>query len=270
MLVPTRDAKGLVEMPGQVVPAPDDTDGSILLEAPRAAAFTGRFYRRDVNHEAVGLTSTGQRTDAVMTHGLPNSTEPERAAYLTAHSGLDALDGQPHGDPVAAIRHAYDRAAEDILDDWLHSDRPRFRAPQPPGTTWLAVRVVRESRRAVIAYGWVGNSRVYWLPRHGTPELLTADHYTAFEDHATLRGMMTRWLEPHLKSDLDTGTTQVTGPGLVVLASPQVCRGFESTAELAERLGPDAYAHPAVAIDQLVDVEAPDYVDDRTLAVVAI
>jgi serine/threonine protein phosphatase PrpC len=244
-----------------IIPPSDDPVDEAAAQAPGAAALTRRGRDHHRNQDAAGVAGTPTRTDAVLTDGLSNTAASERAAYRGAATGLAALTHQPTLDPVTAIRHAYRAAATAIT------------AGRVGAATWLAARVVRDRPgEAVLSYGWVGDSRAYWLPAPGTgaPELLTTDHavvYNPFGARADTDAL-TRWLAPYYRPELATDTRRVTGPGLLVLVTDGVWGQLAEPSRLAEALSPTAYTDPTLAATELADAARDRDPDDDTTVVV--
>ena len=118
-----------------------------------------------------------------------------------------------------------------------------------PGTT-IAVGLIHKHRLTV---GWVGDSRVYWLPPRGA-ELLTHDHSwvneaiargevkDASEVQGALAHTITRCLGPLEVGDVlseiepEVRSRELTGPGVVLLCSDGLWNYASAPEDLARVL----------------------------------
>ena len=129
------------------------------------AAVTDRGRRHYRNEDAVFLAARGAGVDAVVCDGVSASHDPDVASAVAAETaGTRLADAGTDGvaDAIAA-------AAEAVAE--LASTGDPRRAASNPACTIVAACV----RGAEIGYGWVGDSRVYWVPEDGPAAQLTVD-----------------------------------------------------------------------------------------------
>jgi serine/threonine protein phosphatase PrpC len=164
------------------------TNCGILAARPRdhleltvggAVAVTDRGRRHHRNEDAVWLAARGAEVDVVVCDGVSSSFDPDVAsAAATETAGrLLAKAGSDPAEIAAAIMAAgADVAALAGVGD------PR-RASSNPACTIVSACV----RGSVINFGWVGDSRAYWVPADGPAVQLTEDDSWAA---AAVRGGM--------------------------------------------------------------------------------
>ena len=141
---------------------------------PAGAAVTDRGLRHHRNEDAVFLTARGADVDVVVCDGVSASFDPDVASKLAGETagGLLAEGG---------IAPAIARAGTEVAALAGTGD-PR-RAASNPACTIVAATV----RGAEIGYGWVGDSRAYWVPAEGSAEQLTEDD--SWATHAIAMGL---------------------------------------------------------------------------------
>jgi serine/threonine protein phosphatase PrpC len=148
--------------------------------AALAAAVTDRGLRHHRNEDAVFLATRGSDVDVVVCDGVSSSFDPDVAsaeAVEIAGALLAAADADLQARVSAAISAAGSRVAS-----LAASGDPR-RAVSNPACTIVAACV----RGAEIGYGWVGDSRAYWIPAEGDGVQLTEDD--SWATHAIGLGM---------------------------------------------------------------------------------
>jgi serine/threonine protein phosphatase PrpC len=178
------------------------------------AAETDRGRRHYRNEDAVCLADRGTDVDAVVCDGVSASYDPDVAsAVATETAGARLTDAGPDG--VAA---AITAAAEAVAALATTGD-PR-RAASNPACTIVAACV----RGSDIGYGWIGDSRIYWLAGEGPAKQLTVDD--SWASHATAMGAdprthaITAWLGADSPdTDPRTGVCRATDSGHLVLCS---------------------------------------------------
>ena len=169
----------------------------VELQVDGGAAVTDRGQRHHRNEDAVWLAArnggTSTEVDIVVCDGVSSSFDPDVASALAvetagrllagagrtaaappgAHPDAAAAPG-PHPDAAAAplgarISAAIIAAGADVAALARAGD-PR-RAASNPACTIVAACV----RGGVVDYGWVGDSRAYWIPATGPAVQLTED-----------------------------------------------------------------------------------------------
>jgi serine/threonine protein phosphatase PrpC len=246
----------------RVIPPVAEHIDEASTTAAGAAAFTRRGRGHEGNQDAAALAGDPTRTDAVLGDGLSNTPGSRQASRTGVEAGLAALSDHAGDDPITAIRRAYRAAALMVT------------AGRVGASTWLAARVIRDhAGGARLVFGWVGDSRVYWLPAPGSagaPELLSTDHaviYNPFGARADTDAL-TRWLAPFYRPELQIATTQITGPGLIVLVTDGVWNTLRDPATLATTLSATAYTDPTRAAAELADAARELDPDDDATAIV--
>ena len=147
--------------------------------------------RRDHNEDAAafaeGTAGSGRLwATLVVCDGVSASTHADEASRIASKTTSDSLahfvtsgdvgyESSQNG-MAQAIRAAHVS---------ICAFAARYSADEPPGTTIVAALV--HGPRLTI--GWVGDSRAYWVPTEGPPELLTHDH--SWVNETVDRGEMT-------------------------------------------------------------------------------
>ncbi|MEU8816776.1 protein phosphatase 2C domain-containing protein [Actinoplanes sp. NPDC048796] len=184
-----------------------------------AAAATDRGQRHHRNEDAMWLAVRGADVDVVVCDGVSSSFDPDVASATAAGAAGEVLAAT--GDVGEAIL-----TAKQAVADLAAGGDPR-RAVSNPACTIVAA-VVRGSE---VSYGWIGDSRAYWIGAEGPAEQLTEDD--SWATHVIALGVdpevamrdpkahaITGWL------GADAGSVQpraasftVTEPGHLVLCS---------------------------------------------------
>lgn len=129
------------------------------------AGVTDRGRRHHRNEDAVFLVARGADVDAVVCDGVSASYDPDVASAEAAETaGARLAEAGPDGVADAIS------AAVDVVAALAGTGDPR-RAASNPACTIVAASV----RGTEIGYGWVGDSRAYWVPADGPAEQLTVD-----------------------------------------------------------------------------------------------
>lgn len=128
-----------------------------------AAAATDRGRRHHRNEDAMWLATRGREVDVVVCDGVSSSFDPDVASATAAVAAGEALAAEP--DVTAAIL-----AAKEAVAALASSGDPR-RAVSNPACTIVAATV----RGPRVTFGWIGDSRAYWVPADGPAEQLTED-----------------------------------------------------------------------------------------------
>ncbi len=191
-----------------------------------AAAVTDRGKRHHRNEDAVYLAARdGDRAvDVVVCDGVSSSYDPDVASETAATIAGELLAAA--GDDLVKQIAVAVTAAGAAVAVLATSGDPR-RAASNPACTIVAACV----RGATIGFGWIGDSRAYWLPAEGPAEQLTEDD--SWATYAIRRGVdpvtamrdpnahaITGWLGADAPvTEPRTGTYQVTAPGHLVICS---------------------------------------------------
>jgi serine/threonine protein phosphatase PrpC len=155
----------------------------IELTVDNAGAVTDRGRRHHRNEDAVWIAARGADVDLVVCDGVSSSFDPDAASAVAAETAgrLLAKTGSAADDVLAEIGAAIVAAGADVAALAAAGDPRRVAAN--PACTIVAACV----RGAAIGYGWVGDSRAYWIPAAGPAVQLTEDD--SWAAHAIRDGM---------------------------------------------------------------------------------
>ncbi|MFC7817866.1 PP2C family serine/threonine-protein phosphatase [Streptomyces sp. NPDC057367] len=233
-------------------------------ESGPVAAVSDRGLRHHRNEDAfsVGCTALpdgAPASVAIVCDGVSSATRPDDASLAASRAaGESLLAALPRGthpqqamhDAILAASHAVNALAEE----------PRTALEQAPHQNAPACTLVGAVvASGLLVIGWVGDSRVYWVPvdRSTPPARLTEDDSWAAqmvaaglmseaEAYADERAhAITGWLgadayelEPH------TASFKPDRPGVVVVCTDGLWNYAESAEEMADAVPPDAAARP--------------------------
>ncbi len=233
-------------------------------ESGPIAAVSDRGLRHHRNEDAfsVGCTALpdgAPASVAIVCDGVSSATRPDDASLAASRAaGACLLDALPRGTHPQQAMHdailAASRAVNALADEpaTLREQAPHQNAP----ACTLVGAVVTAG---LLVVGWVGDSRVYWVPadRATPPARLTEDDSWAAqmvaaglmseaEAYADERAhAITGWLgadayelEPH------TASFKPDRPGVVVVCTDGLWNYAESAEEMAEAVPQDAAARP--------------------------
>ncbi|MFB7087323.1 PP2C family serine/threonine-protein phosphatase [Streptomyces sp. NPDC056296] len=233
-------------------------------ESGPVAAVSDRGLRHHRNEDAfsVGCTALpdgAPATVAIVCDGVSSATRPDDASLAASRAaGESLLTALPRGthpqqamhDAILAASHAVNALADEPAT-------AREQAPHQNAPACTLVGAVVASGLLVV--GWVGDSRVYWVPvdRSTPPARLTEDDSWAAqmvaaglmseaEAYADERAhAITGWLgadayelEPH------TASFKPDRPGVVVVCTDGLWNYAESAEEMADAMPLDAAARP--------------------------
>ncbi|MFI8945233.1 PP2C family serine/threonine-protein phosphatase [Streptomyces sp. NPDC053750] len=233
-------------------------------ESGPVAAVSDRGLRHHRNEDAfsVGCTALpdgAPASVAIVCDGVSSATRPDDASLAASRAaGESLLSALPRGthpqqamhDAIVAASHAVNALAEEPAT-------AREQAPHQNAPACTLVGAVVAAGLLVV--GWVGDSRVYWVPvdRSTPPARLTEDDSWAAqmvaaglmseaEAYADERAhAITGWLgadaydlEPH------TASFKPDRPGVVVVCTDGLWNYAESAEEMAEAVPLDAAARP--------------------------
>ncbi|MFB7495207.1 PP2C family serine/threonine-protein phosphatase [Streptomyces sp. NPDC056161] len=233
-------------------------------ESGPVAAVSDRGLRHHRNEDAfsVGHTALPDGTPtvvAIVCDGVSSATRPDEASLAASQAaGETLLTALPRGthpqqamhDAIVAASHAVNALADEPVSAREHT--PHQNAP-----ACTIVGAVVTSGLLVV--GWVGDSRVYWVPvdRTAPPARLTEDDSWAAqmvaaglmseaEAYADERAhAITGWLgadayelEPH------TAAFKPDRPGVVVVCTDGLWNYAETAEEMSEAMPPDAAVRP--------------------------
>ncbi|MER7487722.1 protein phosphatase 2C domain-containing protein [Streptomyces sp. NPDC126497] len=241
-------------------------------ECGPVAAVSDRGLRHHRNEDAftVGTTTLSDGSPAsvaIVCDGVSSATRPDEASLAASRAaGESLLAALPRGTHPQQAMHDAIVAASGAVD--ALADEPataREHAPHQNAPACTIVGAVVTSGLLVV--GWVGDSRVYWVPldRSAPAARLTEDDSWAAqmvaaglmgeaEAYADQRAhAITGWLgadayelEPH------TASFKPDRPGVVVVCTDGLWNYAESADEMAEAVPADAAARPLHAARVLV------------------
>lgn len=246
------DPDGYCENCGHAQPRERD---HMEQELGSVAAVSDRGLRHHRNEDSFAVSTTAlpdgsPAVVAIVCDGVSSASRPDEASAAAAIAANESLlESLPRGvHPQQAMHEAIVAAAESV--DSLARDDGRARENDPhhhqnaPACTLVGAVMAG----GLLVVGWVGDSRVYWVPddRATPPARLTEDDSWAAQMVAT--GLMneaeayaderahaiTGWLgadayelEPH------TASFKPDRPGLVVVCTDGLWNYAESAAEMA-------------------------------------
>lgn len=242
------------------------------LESVAAVSDRGLRHHRNEDSFAVSTTALPDGSPAVVAivcDGVSSASRPDEASAAASHAANEALlESLPRGThPQQAMHEAIVAAAESV--NRLAQDPPQAQEHDPhrhqnaPACTLVGAIMAS----GLLVVGWVGDSRVYWVPEDRTspPARLTEDDSWAAqmvaaglmneaEAYADERAhAITGWLgadsyelEPH------TASFKPDRPGLVVVCTDGLWNYAESAAEMAAAVPEDAYERPLHGAQVLV------------------
>ncbi|BFO21600.1 hypothetical protein SHKM778_79880 [Streptomyces sp. KM77-8] len=228
------------------------------------AAVSDRGLRHHRNEDAfavgtAALPDGAPASVAIVCDGVSSATRPDEASLAASRAASESLlAALPRGThPQQAMHEAIVAAAEAV--DAL-ADDPAAAGEQTPQQNAPACTIVGSVVTAgLLVVGWVGDSRVYWVPvdRSAPAVRLTEDDSWAAqmvaaglmgeaEAYADQRAhAITGWLgadayelEPH------TASFKPDRPGVVVVCTDGLWNYAESADEMAEIVPVDAAVRP--------------------------
>ena len=235
-------ADGYCENCGE--PAVDERDHWSELPSALVGGVCDRGRRKTRNEDAMALGLSGPTAVLVVCDGVSNVPDSDIASLTAARAARDVLVTGSAGSTVGAwsallvtAAVAADQAIADAVGDT--TDRV-----EPPSCTFVAAVV---DGPTVVA-GWLGDSRVYWLPDEGVAHQVSVDDSAANEMIA--RGVprakaeasreghaITRWLGPDAETVVPgTGTTRTQGPGWVLACSDGLWNYCSEATDVADLL----------------------------------
>ncbi|GGL69989.1 hypothetical protein GCM10010129_11890 [Streptomyces fumigatiscleroticus] len=255
------DGDGYCENCGHAQPRERD---HMEQECGPVAAVSDRGLRHHRNEDAFAVGHTAlpdgsPASVAIVCDGVSSATRPDEAslaASVTAsESLLAALESGTHPqqamhDAIVAAAHAVNALAEEPATAREHA--PHQNAP----ACTLVGAVVTAG---LLVVGWVGDSRVYWVPadRTSPPARLTEDDSWAAqmvaaglmneaEAYADERAhAITGWLGADAyELDPHTASFKPDRPGVVVVCTDGLWNYAEAAEEMAEAVPVDAATRP--------------------------
>lgn len=206
------------------------------------------------NEDAIALAASPEAPlfgVMVVCDGVTSAPDSDRASLAAARAACQSLLGavsSETGSAAAAIDHLADalRAAAAAANaEAVGVARILGDPPEPPSCTFVAAVVAEQDDDYLVAVGWCGDSRAYWVPDVGDAEQFGRDHSLGTE--MIDRGMsvaeaeadpashtITRWLgADSLNPEPEVVSGNVTGPGWLAVVSDGMWNYASSPADFA-------------------------------------
>ncbi|WP_423462038.1 protein phosphatase 2C domain-containing protein [Promicromonospora sp. MS192] len=244
--------------------APGQSERDHFEERPAGwvAGVCDRGVRHSRNEDAMALAAGGSFAALVVCDGVSSAPDSDVASLAASRAARDVLVAYgPQGpstvqgatsrritgwtDAMVAASRAAGQAVRGAAEQ-LAATKGKDVADDPPSCTFVAAVVDGD----LIVAGWLGDSRVYWLPDAGPAEQLSVDDSWAQEMIAAgvPRGQaetspqahaITRWLGPDAPdTDARCAATVPAGPGWLLVCSDGLwnyCSGAHEMGELVRR-----------------------------------
>ncbi|MEU7076483.1 PP2C family serine/threonine-protein phosphatase [[Kitasatospora] papulosa] len=265
------DTDGYCENCGHAQPRERD---HMEQELDAVAAVSDRGLRHHRNEDAFAVSSTAlpdgsPAVVAIVCDGVSSASRPDEASAAAASAANESLlESLPRGThPQQAMHEAIVAASEAVnslaQEEGQALEHDQHRHQNAPACTVVGAVVAG----GLLVIGWVGDSRVYWVPedRAHPPARLTEDDSWAAqmvaaglmneaEAYADERAhAITGWLgadayelEPH------TASFEPDRSGLVVVCTDGLWNYAEGAAEMAAAVPGDAFERPLHGAQVLV------------------
>ncbi|MFC8360576.1 protein phosphatase 2C domain-containing protein [Streptomyces griseorubiginosus] len=233
-------------------------------EAGPIAAVSDRGLRHHRNEDAFSLGTAvlpdgAPATFAVVCDGVSSATRPDDASLAASRAAAETLQAAlPQGThPQQALHEAIVAASRAVNS--LAGEPATAREHQPHQNAPACTIVASVVTPSLLVVGWVGDSRVYWVPtdRSSPPARLTEDDSWAAqmvaaglmneaEAYADERAhAITGWLGADAyELDPHTASFKPDRPGVVVVCTDGLWNYAEAAEEMAEAVPADAAARP--------------------------
>ncbi|MEV5429240.1 protein phosphatase 2C domain-containing protein [Streptomyces sp. NPDC052701] len=255
------DADGYCENCGHAQPRERD---HMEQECGPVAAVSDRGLRHHRNEDAFAIGCTAlpdgsPASVAIVCDGVSSATRPDEASHAASQAAgeslLAALERGTH--PQQAMHDAIVAAARAV--DSLAGEPATAQEHAPHQNAPACTLVGAVVAGGLLVVGWVGDSRVYWVPadRGAPPARLTEDDSWAAqmvaaglmseaEAYADERAhAITGWLGADAyELDPHTASFKPDRPGVVVVCTDGLWNYAEAAEEMAAAVPPDAAARP--------------------------
>ncbi|GAB6901347.1 protein phosphatase 2C domain-containing protein [Kineosporia succinea] len=266
-------------------------------ERPAAwvAAVSDRGLRHHRNEDGMALAARpepGSRAVLVVCDGVSSSFDSDIASLGAARAALEVLERPRPDVPSVAGRIsawnerlalAGEEANKAAIEAGRHpSGRVGERQDSPPSCTFAAAVV----DSGVIVVGWVGDSRIYWIPDSGEPEQMSRDDSWATEqilagvpreeaENGPRAHAITRWLGPDSPDFIPTRDSRVPDrPGWLLVCSDGLwnyCSPASDLAALVRGIADEVHGEPEQLAGRLVEwANRQGGMDNITVAVARI
>ena len=243
--------------------------------APWAAGVCDRGIHHARNEDAMALGPADAATGVVafvICDGVTSAPDSDIASLAASRAGARGAR-RPAGAARNSRRRPRPRCrCSNSVRRWWIPASPPSRRPGSPPIGWVARPIRRRARSsppsptaAIVAAGWVGDSRAYWLPDDGAAEQLSIDDSWATQQIAAgvarevaeadpQAHAITRWLGADSPATEVLCSTRDVGeqPGWLLLCSD----GLWNYVSLADDVRALVAEHAAVDDDPLAVSEA--------------
>ncbi|WP_432008159.1 PP2C family protein-serine/threonine phosphatase [Streptomyces parvus] len=265
------DPDGYCENCGHAQPRERD---HMEQELDTVAAVSDRGLRHHRNEDSFAVSSTAlpdgsPAVVAIVCDGVSSASRPDEASAAAANAANESLlESLPRGTHPQQAMHEAIVAASEAVNALAQEpagamEHDAHRHQNAPACTLVGAVMAGE----LLIVGWVGDSRVYWVPQdrsRPTARLTEDDSWAAqmvaaglmneAEAYADERAhAITGWLgadayelEPH------TAAFKPDRPGLVVVCTDGLWNYAESAEEMAAAVPADAQEHPLRGAQVLV------------------
>ncbi|HCA86247.1 MAG TPA: hypothetical protein DEQ61_12545, partial [Streptomyces sp.] len=265
------DQDGYCENCGHAQPRERD---HMERELEAVAAVSDRGLRHHRNEDAfavsaVALPDGSPAVVAVVCDGVSSATRPDEASAAAAAAARESLlAALPQGTTAQQATHDAILAAGQAVNSLVEDDgteqhgEPRQHRNAPACTIVSAVVAA-----GVLTVGWIGDSRVYWVPDDRTvpaarlteddswaAQMVAGGLLTEAEAYADARAhAITGWLGADAyELDPHTAAFEPDRPGVVVVCSDGLWNYAEAAEEMALAVPADARSRPLGSAQALV------------------
>ncbi|EFE74489.1 serine/threonine-protein phosphatase [Streptomyces sp. SID5466] len=265
------DPDGYCENCGHAQPRERD---HMEQELDAVAAVSDRGLRHHRNEDSFAVSSTAlpdgsPAVVAIVCDGVSSASRPDEASAAAANAANESLlESLPRGTHPQQAMHEAIVAASEAVNALAQEpagamEHDAHRHQNAPACTLVGAVMAGE----LLIVGWVGDSRVYWVPQDRTQptarlteddswaaQMVAAGLMNEAEAYADERAhAITGWLgadayelEPH------TAAFKPDRPGLVVVCTDGLWNYAESAEEMAAAVPADAQEHPLRGAQVLV------------------
>ncbi|MFI2362865.1 protein phosphatase 2C domain-containing protein [Promicromonospora sp. NPDC019610] len=255
---------------------PGQSERDHFEERPAAwvAGVCDRGIRHARNEDAMALAASSAFAALVVCDGVSSAPDSDVASLAASRAARDVLVAYgPEGsssvagatsrriagwtDAMVAASRAAGQAVRGAAEQ-LAATKGTDVADDPPSCTFVAAVVDHD----LIVAGWLGDSRVYWLPDEGPAEQLSVDDSWAQEmiaagvpraqaETSPQAHAITRWLGPDAAdTDARCAATVPSGPGWLLVCSDGLwnyCSDAHQMGELVRRFAGCGEPHAAAS-----------------------
>jgi serine/threonine protein phosphatase PrpC len=256
--------------------APGQSERDHFEERPATwvAGVCDRGIRHARNEDAMALAASSTFAALVVCDGVSSAPDSDVASLAASRAARDVLVAYgPEGsssvegatsrriagwtDAMVAASRAAGQAVRGAAEQ-LAATKGTDVADDPPSCTFVAAVVDHD----LIVAGWLGDSRVYWLPDDGPAEQLSVDDSWAQEmiaagvpraqaETSPQAHAITRWLGPDAAdTDARCAATVPNGPGWLLVCSDGLwnyCSDAHEMGELVRKFAGCGEPHAAAA-----------------------